>query len=533
MTTLSRTRWVLAALGFSAALTLCFPAAAQLDAFHAQFWSQASFGFSAPEDYDNFGRALAAGDFDGDGFADLAIGTPREDVLVAIGYNIVDAGTVTVLYGTADGLSTTDAQLFRQGGGGLDGTAEEGDFWGNALAVGDFDGDGYDDLGVGAPLHDNGTYADMGEVEVIYGSAAGLTAEWSGAITDFYFGLGADLYIGWALTAGDFDGDGYDDLAAGMPGGVDEGGSGSCVTGAVIVFYGSPLGIFPLSGAEDYWNPLDDLGQPFRCVQKFGEAIAAGDVDRDGYDDLLVGAPNTAAEIPHLQLEAGAAHLIHGSETGLTATGSRTLFGLVESDHLGAAVAIGNVVRTTPTNPREVVIGTPGREVTTVDNAGSVLVCQVGDAGFSDHTWWDQATAGVDDFVETDDYFGSVLAVGNFDGDAQEDLAIGIPLEDHLETNAGMVQVLRGEVDGLTTIGQQIWHQQVAGVPDVQESGEQLGRALAVGDFNDDGRPDLAIGIPYEPLGGYSQGAVIVLYAQRPGLIFADDFESSTTTRWN
>ena len=107
MTTLSRTRWVLAALGFSAALTLCFPAAAQLDAFHAQFWSQASFGFSAPEDYDNFGRALAAGDFDGDGFADLAIGTPREDVLVAIGYNIVDAGTVTVLYGTADGLSTT------------------------------------------------------------------------------------------------------------------------------------------------------------------------------------------------------------------------------------------------------------------------------------------------------------------------------------------------------------------------------------------------------------------------------------------
>ena len=261
----------------------------------------------------------------------------------------------------------------------------------------------------------------------------------------------------------------------------------------------------------------------------FGKAIAAGDVDRDGYDDLLVGAPDADSI---LATAAGAARLIFGMDTGLTATGNLLRRGSQNFGHFGAAVAIGNVVRTTPTNPREVLIGAPGLEVTTVNNAGSVELCEV-DPGFTHCTWWDQAREGVDDFAETDDNFGSVLAIGNFDGDAQEDLAIGIPLENHLEDNAGMVQILRGEVNGLTTVGQQLWHQQVAGVPDVQESGEQFGRALAVGDFNDDARPDLAVGIPFEPLAGYSQGAVIVLYAQRPGLIFADDFESNSTTRWD
>ncbi len=528
MSTRCRFRWVLATSVLLATLGLCPPAVAQLDAFHAQFWSQASFAFSAPEDYDNFGRALASGDFDGDGFADLAIGTPREDVLVGAGNNIVDAGTVTVLYGTADGLSTTAAQLFRQGWSGLAGTAEEGDFWGNALAVGDFDGDGYDDLAVGAPLHDNG-HADVGEVQVIYGSASGLSTAGSGCWTDFYFSPHPDLFIGWVLTAGDFDGDGYDDLAVGIPGGVDDGGSGFCATGAVLLFDGSATGLEEPSGPGHYWEPNDDFGESTKCGTNFGKAIAAGDVDRDGYDDLLVGAPD-ADNL--LTLFAGAARLIYGTDTGLTTTGSLLAHGYLELAHFGAAVAIGNVVRTTPTNPREVLIGAPGLEVTTVDNAGSVELCEV-DPGFTHCTWWNQAREGVDDFAETDDNFGSVLAIGNFDGDAQDDLVIGIPLEDHLETNAGMVQVLRGEVDGLTTVGQQLWHQQVAGVPDVQESGEQFGRALAVGDFNDDARPDLAIGIPFEPLGGYAQGAVIVLYAQRPGLIFADDFESSSTTRWN
>ena len=271
MTTLSRTWWVPAAFGLSAALALSAPAVAQLDAFHAQFWSQGSIGFSASEDYDNFGRALASGDFDGDGFADLAIGTPREDIFTGIGIEVVDAGTVTVLYGTADGLSTTDAQFFRQGGSGLAGTAEEGDFWGNALAVGDFDGDGYDDLAVGAPMHDNG-HADVGEVQVIYGSASGLSTAGSVSWTDFYFSPHPDLFIGWVLTTGDFDGDGYDDLAVGIPGGVDDGGSGFCATGAVLLFDGSATGLEEPSGPGHYWEPNGDFGESTKCGTNFRQS---------------------------------------------------------------------------------------------------------------------------------------------------------------------------------------------------------------------------------------------------------------------
>ena len=115
---------------------------------------------SQPERRTATGDAAAAAaavsveaDFDNDGFADLAVGVPREGIGTA-----ELAGAVNVLDGSANGLTGTGSQLLFQGGGGVADTAEPFDFFGNALAAGDFDNNGFIDLAVGVPGEDIGTH---------------------------------------------------------------------------------------------------------------------------------------------------------------------------------------------------------------------------------------------------------------------------------------------------------------------------------------------------------------------------------------
>lgn len=127
------------------------------------------------------GRTLLSitvtGDFNCDGFADLAIGVPGENIEIT-----VDAGAVNVLYGTSPttGLTTTRAQFWSQNTAGvLDGSAMSDQF-GSALATGDFNRDGRDDLAIGVPFEDIGIIINImlnaGAVNVLYGGNAGLTA---------------------------------------------------------------------------------------------------------------------------------------------------------------------------------------------------------------------------------------------------------------------------------------------------------------------------------------------------------------------
>ncbi len=110
-------------------------------------------------------------DYNGDGKDDLAIGVVGEDIGA-----LVDAGAVNVLYGSGAGLTATGDQLWHQDSPGVLGGAEGGDSFGDALACGDFNGDGFDDLAIGVPLEDIGAIGNAGAVNVLYGSVAGLTA---------------------------------------------------------------------------------------------------------------------------------------------------------------------------------------------------------------------------------------------------------------------------------------------------------------------------------------------------------------------
>jgi hypothetical protein len=111
-------------------------------------------------------------DFNGDGAADLAIGAPGE----SLGSGQGSAGVVHVLYGSAGGLTAAGSQLWSQGSGGVGGIAEVGDGFGFALASGAINAGGQADLAIAAPGEDVGRVMDAGAVNVLYGSAGGLTA---------------------------------------------------------------------------------------------------------------------------------------------------------------------------------------------------------------------------------------------------------------------------------------------------------------------------------------------------------------------
>ena len=127
----------------------------------------------------------------------------------------------------------------------------EGQGGGSGVARGDFNGDGTGDLAVGVPYEDVGSAVDAGAVNIVYGSATGLTASGNQFFHQDSPGVSgaaqASDHFGWALAAGDFDGDGFSDLAVGIP---DEDTSGVVDEGGVQVFRGSATGLTPWQ----FWN---------------------------------------------------------------------------------------------------------------------------------------------------------------------------------------------------------------------------------------------------------------------------------------
>src|SRR5829696_3344538 len=165
-----------------------------------------AFGQAVPAAATDAGSLRA--DFNHDGFADLAVGVPAEDV-----GGMTDAGAVNVLYGRAGGLSGAGSQYFTQDTPGVGSSAEASDEFGLAVAAGDFNHDGFADLAVGVPGADVGATTDAGAVNVLYGSAAGLSGAGSQLFTQDTPGVGSSAeasdFLGLALAAGDFNHDGF------------------------------------------------------------------------------------------------------------------------------------------------------------------------------------------------------------------------------------------------------------------------------------------------------------------------------------
>lgn len=187
---------------------------------------------------------LSTGDFDGDGRDDIAIGLPNEN---PGGLN--DAGDVLVLEYRSSAQTPWAGAVWHQDSAGISGTAESHDRFGSAVAAGDFDHDGRDDLAIGIPDKREGFSSDVGAAAVLYGSASGIAAARNRVFsqsTNGILGVGEALdTFGIDLRAFDSNGDGFSDLAVGVP----YESSNLARIGAVHVIRGGAAGLSAFSGA--------------------------------------------------------------------------------------------------------------------------------------------------------------------------------------------------------------------------------------------------------------------------------------------
>jgi hypothetical protein len=281
---------------------------------------------------DEFGRSLAVGDFNKDGFYDLLVGAPGKGS---------GSGVVFLLPGSPMGPDTQHVQFIDQRESG--GSVEPGDRFGDSLVVGFFDSDAHADFAIGAPYEVSSF--PRGAVSIHRGRQVAVGAGTFETSDTILLGLGSGDEFGYALAYGDMDEDGLGDLIVGAP--ARNSGAGA---------------VYRYERAGSSWGSVQTMAQ---TTTRFGDVLATGDFIGNHLIDLAVGAPHHGGD-------KGAVFTYRGNSNG--ALFAQTLVSN-ETDQLGASLAVAHVVGdTSPSAKADLLAGRPGEAFGTGEREGVVAV---------------------------------------------------------------------------------------------------------------------------------------------------------------
>jgi hypothetical protein len=415
----------------------------------------------------NLGYSVGtAGDVNGDGYSDAIVGVPGYDNGQA------DEGRAYVYMGGASGLSASPAWT-------AESNVASASFGAHVGTAGDVNGDGYSDVIVGAWGYTNGESAE-GAAFVYLGGSTGLdaspgwTVEGSQASANFGYSVG---------TAGDVNGDGYSDIIVGAYYYDD----GEINEGAAFVYLGSASGP---SASPDWMVESDQSGA------SLGNCVAgAGDVNGDGYSDVLVGV----YAYDDGQTDEGRAYLFLGGSSGLSTTPSWTADGNSIGANLGSSLGTAGDVN--GDGYADVILG-----ALFYASQGRSLVYLGGALGLSTAPVWT-----VDAEQGSSRFGGSVGTAGDVNGDGYADILVGAYFFSNPDTHEGKAYLYLGSSAGPSPTPS--WT--LEGNQGEAVLGASLGTA---GDVNGDGYSDVIIGAMLYDDGELNEGRAFVFHGGPDGL---------------
>ncbi|MBP6643809.1 MAG: FG-GAP repeat protein, partial [Flavobacteriales bacterium] len=408
--------------------------------------------------------AETAGDVNGDGYS---------DVIIADAAWANNRGRAYIHHGSATGLLATPTTT-------ISGTQDNADLGNSVSSAGDVNNDGYSDVIIGQG-HWTAGQQEEGRFMVYHGGPGGISATPS-----FTYESGQTyMFLGVSVSfAGDVNGDGYGDVIVGGPSYFD----GSNTVGAAFVFYGSAVGI-TATGM--------DLEAGAVNASSFGYSVGcAGDVNGDGYADVIIGETGGFTTLP------GAAFVFLGTAGGLSATPVWTGGGVQASAGYGSSVAGAGDVN--GDGYSDVLVGAPRKDNSGQTDEGHVMYYQGSPNGLSFSGTRDQTLSSI--------FFGtSVSAAGDVNGDGYSDVIVGAPQYDGGQTNEGRAYVYYSGAGGLPITASWTIENNIP----ISLLGTSVSTA---GDVNGDGYSDVIIGAPGAANSEAGEGLAYVYFGSAAGL---------------